>query len=407
MSKIVRVQGGDYKVIVGSLNGPGTITLDTNRIGEIGDEGYAQGKVVITGDLEVQGNTTIVQSETLTIKDNIIYLNVGETNAGVATLGTSSGIQIDRGTLPDVSMLWDETVEQIVFKDANDTLQGIATISINTRGENLSLISEGNGVITVAGTTDYEWNVLNQDKVGIVLEINSVRRTDNVSIVETTDLHNLVLGDRVNITCTTDGDFTAYLALVAEIVSDTEFSYENIGDDLPLTSAEGVVRPDIVRDDDYVPNMRAVMEYSQDALLSFTTNKISEGGTKVQTYSVDVSGVNQISFDVQNPTAPTDTTRVKINNDFHLLVDDKIYIRNNSIGNQANDNIYFENVLSIPNRVAVPPVPIGYVKLYSKTTPGTGGTGLYFVTSAQPGLPAGINDELISKTKAFLYSLIL
>lgn len=407
MSKIVRVQGGDYKVIVGSLNGPGTITLDTNRIGEVGDEGYAQGKVIITGDLEVQGNTTRVESETLSIKDNIIYLNVGEQNDGVATLGTSAGIQIDRGGLPDVSMLWDETVKQIVFKNAEDVLQGIATNSITTRGENLALISEGNGVITVSGTTDYEWNVLNQAKLGIVLAISSVRRTTNVAIVETAELHNLILGDRVNITCTTDGDFTAYLATVAEIISDTEFSYENIGENLPLTSADGVVRPDIVRDDDYVPNMRAVMEYSQDALLAFTTNKISEGGTKVQTYSVDVSGVNEILFDVQNPTSPTDTARVKINNDFHLLIDDKIYIRNNSIGNQANDNILFENVLGIPNRVSTPPVPIGYVKLYSKATPGTGGTGLYFVTSAQPGLPAGINDELISKTKAFLYSLIL
>ena len=304
---------------------------------------------------------------------------------------------------------WDETVEQIVFKDADDTLQGIATTSIHSRGQDLTLdfdsIEGSSPVVKVAGTSFYEWNVLNQDKVGIILQISSVRRTSNAAIIETTGLHNLVLGDRVNITCTTDGNFTGYLQLVSEIVSDTEFKYANAGADKPLTSAEGVVRPDIVRDDNYVPNMRAVMEYSQDALLSFTTNKISEGGTKVQTYSSDVSGVNEILFDVQNPTSPTDTARAVINN-YGLFVDN-INIKNNSISNKSNDNILLDNVVNIVHRVATPPVPIGYVKVYSKATPGTGGTGLYFVTPAQPGIPAGVNDELISKTKAFLYSLIL
>jgi len=84
MSKVVRVQDGDYKIVT-QLNG--TITLDTgNQIGQ----------VIVTGDLLVQGNTTTVESETMTVKDNIIYLNYGETGAGVS-LGTA-GISIERGS---------------------------------------------------------------------------------------------------------------------------------------------------------------------------------------------------------------------------------------------------------------------------------------------------------------------
>lgn len=96
MSKVVRVQDGDYKIVT-QLNG--TITLDT---------GNQIGTVIVTGDLLVQGNTTTVESETMTVKDNIIYLNYGEAGAGVS-LGTS-GLTIERGTSVDASFLWDESL---------------------------------------------------------------------------------------------------------------------------------------------------------------------------------------------------------------------------------------------------------------------------------------------------------
>jgi hypothetical protein len=57
-------------------------------------------------------------------------------------------------------------------------------------------------------------------------------------------------------------------------------------------------------------------------------------------------------------------------------------------------------VLSLSNQSTVPSIPVGNVKLYSTNEPGGGGTGLYFVNTA------GTNDELISKSKAFTYSLI-
>jgi len=63
MSKVVRVTDSDYKIVT-QLDG--TITLDT---------GSQIGRVIITGDLIVEGNTSTIESETLTVKDNIIYLN--------------------------------------------------------------------------------------------------------------------------------------------------------------------------------------------------------------------------------------------------------------------------------------------------------------------------------------------
>ena len=74
------------------------VTLDTDN-------------VYITGNLTVRGNTTVINSNTQTITDNIITLNQGETGNGVSTLGTTSGIEIDRGpSTPggNVQIIWNE-----------------------------------------------------------------------------------------------------------------------------------------------------------------------------------------------------------------------------------------------------------------------------------------------------------
>jgi hypothetical protein len=63
--------------------------------------------MLLTGDLTVQGTSTIIESDDLAISDNIIYLNKDETGAGVS-LG-SSGFEIARGTLANVQFLFDET----------------------------------------------------------------------------------------------------------------------------------------------------------------------------------------------------------------------------------------------------------------------------------------------------------
>jgi hypothetical protein len=63
--------------------------------------------MVLTGNLTVQGDTTLIENTNLSITDNIILLNNGETGAGV-TSGTS-GIEIDRGTLQAQRLLWDES----------------------------------------------------------------------------------------------------------------------------------------------------------------------------------------------------------------------------------------------------------------------------------------------------------
>jgi len=406
MSKIVRVHGGDYKIIVGSDSTYGNIVLDTNPTGAFG----AQGTVTVTGDLTVLGNTTTIESETLSIKDNIIYLNVGETNAGVATLGTSSGFEIDRGTQPDFFAVWDETVTSydptgalaaqtppdingtFVFRDANLNLRAIATNSINTNGGDLALICSGSGIITVTGTANYEQQVLNYSNIGVVLNISAVGRATNIAEVVTTAPHGLLTGNRATITCFTDSTFSASRVAVT-YQSPTRFTYSNPGTNEVLAGAVGEVRKDVIRDDDTIPNMKAVVDYAAHAISSISTNVIRENDTKVQTYDFDTSGVSEITFEIDG------IEKVVVNN--NGLNVGNLRLENNTIANVSNDNILLDNVLNLAVKTSVPATPTGYVKLYGTNVPGNGGTGLYFVNTT------GINDELVSKTRALLYSLIL
>lgn len=163
MSKFVRVNDTDYKLTV---NSGGTITLNT---------GVQAGTVIVTGDLLVRGNTTTVESETMAVRDNIIIINDGETGSGITL--TRAGIQIDRGIASDAQIFFDESLSFLdtqigsttsglyIFKKADGNLVGLRTNSITTGGYDLNLIGSGTAVINVAGTTDYENQVTDDDDI--------------------------------------------------------------------------------------------------------------------------------------------------------------------------------------------------------------------------------------------------
>lgn len=173
MSKVVRVQDGDYKIVT-QLNG--TITLDT---------GSQIGQVIVTGDLLVQGNTTTVESETMTVKDNIIYLNYGETGAGVSL--TTAGISIERGTEPDVSLFYDEGTDTFRFIDALGNLVPLRSNSITTGSGDLQINTgtSGTGVISVSAVPNYETRCTDPDDIpNVQFLYDYVLASSGVAIVD-------------------------------------------------------------------------------------------------------------------------------------------------------------------------------------------------------------------------------
>ena len=167
MSRILKVSQSDYRV---KVQDGGTITLDT---------GAEQGTVVITGDLTVLGNTTSINTSNTSVEDNILLLNREVdangnpiTHTGI-TLG-QAGIEIDRGTLSNAQLLFDESVSHydsltavdksgtFVFKTKDGALSGIQTSSISTSvSTDLTFdLQNTSNMLTIVNVTDYSSRVV-------------------------------------------------------------------------------------------------------------------------------------------------------------------------------------------------------------------------------------------------------
>jgi hypothetical protein len=82
------------------------VTLTAPTVAMVCD-GTVSGNFIISGNLDVKGAVTMIESTNTTVKDNIITLNKGESGSGV-TLG-SAGIEVDRGNLTYQRLIWSES----------------------------------------------------------------------------------------------------------------------------------------------------------------------------------------------------------------------------------------------------------------------------------------------------------
>lgn len=147
---------GDYNI---KTREGATIKLDT---------GPGVGEVRVTGNLVVDGDTLTVSAENLQVQDNIITVNYGETGAGVTL--RYSGIEVDRGSLDNVSLTFDENDDSWNFREGTGyntsrlRLKEILT-NADTDDGDLTLIGTGTGVVKVTGTLNYELQVTDDDDI--------------------------------------------------------------------------------------------------------------------------------------------------------------------------------------------------------------------------------------------------
>ena len=146
---------GTANEITVSNSGVGAVTLSLPANVTISNN------LVVTGDLTVSGNTTTVNTEQLNVEDNIITLNSGVT--GAPTL--NSGIEVNRGTSTDVSILWNETTDKWTFTNDGSSYANLGDVTAaaliaaaggdGTAGQ--ALTTNGSGVLdftTIIGTTE-------------------------------------------------------------------------------------------------------------------------------------------------------------------------------------------------------------------------------------------------------------
>lgn len=119
---------------VKSLNSNYTIT---NKATPLANVIVATHTMFVDGNLLVGGNTTQVTKTELSISDNTITVNKGEAGAGVS-LGTA-GIEVDRGSSANVSVLWNEVYGKWSLTNDGTTF---ANISTSTGAGSVSIIGD-------------------------------------------------------------------------------------------------------------------------------------------------------------------------------------------------------------------------------------------------------------------------
>lgn len=134
--------------VIGASVGANSLTL-----------GGATSTVVIPGNLTVSGTTTYINTTTLNIGDNIITLNADVTG----TPTENAGIEIERGSAANVSLLWDETLDRWDFGAAADvranafigTLQGNAdSASKWATARTITLAGDLTGNVSIDGSAN-------------------------------------------------------------------------------------------------------------------------------------------------------------------------------------------------------------------------------------------------------------
>ena len=346
---------GDYNI---KCRSGGTIVLDPGSTGQ----------VLVTGNLNVEGLTTTVNSTDLDIEDNIITLNKGEAGPGVSLI--YSGIEIDRGRLVDsttvakAALVWNETNPGFTtaedpasgsgywmvatgsaqdgavtygFNDSNLKLRRILT-DVSTDSGDLTLIGTGTGVVKVAGTTNYRLQVTDADDI------------PNKDYVDYSILNNPTF----------------------------QIRSPNTG----LNSSDTRI---IIADKDVTPNLSGTAG-SMAYYLAQTSVPISESGVGIFVDNV----LNTTFYSNRTVIQGLEFSGTEITND---NTNSNIFIRTNGTG-----KLQTNYALQIDRNPVTPATVTGSHVLYSATE-GAGSTGFYFATTTR-------RDEFISKNKALVFSML-
>lgn len=330
MSKVLRIGASNYKVVV---NNGGTVTLD------VGD---SPGKVVVTGDLVVQGDTTSINTSQITIEDQILILNKGFDESGNALdfpagiedngSGRVAGIEINRGSnpsYPPARLVFDETV---AWYDSQTGLSKSGAFSMSADNNNNFMVG---------------------------LRTNAIVTKSNADLVFT-------LG-------------TGTLS-----VRGSSSNYE-----------------DRVTDPDDIPNAQWVDDF---VVSYFETNppqfiKRSDSALQIYDQSVDAETLLQLRLD-SNVAAEWRPDRFEIQN-IRIAGNEISTTTSNQdliISSDGTGSVVVNDVLKLTISTD-PTSEVDGIKIYAKTQ-AFGGSGVFFVNKENT------QDELISKRKAIAYSMI-
>lgn len=111
--------------------------------------------LTLSGNLTVSGTTTSINTETLTVDDNVIILNNNVTGAPTE----NAGIEVERGSSTNVVLRWNETSDKWELTNDGSTYYDIATETYAASLTPATLDAIGDVTITSATNGQFlKWN---------------------------------------------------------------------------------------------------------------------------------------------------------------------------------------------------------------------------------------------------------
>jgi len=306
MSRVLKVNNGDYRL---QVQGGGNIILDT---------GTLTGTVTITGNLDVLGTQTIVESTNSYINDNIIQLNYDPNspysgNGISSALGYQAGIEIWRGSRDAAQLVFSE---QVNHYDGTTATNVVGTFQLKTR-------NTSNNSTSLSG-----------------LQVRTI---------------------------TTDG--------TADLIFDLQ------GGSPVLRIANATSYESRCTDANDIPNVQFVQNYVSATSGVANVSNIHYPLTGTQNSSVNTTA-STIDFTVglqlraQLSSAGMDINNIRLVNDTITNTGS-----NNLILSATTNNVEVNAVLNLDNQSVTPSAVSGKTKIYSKSAEGPGRTGIYFANS--------------------------
>lgn len=107
------------------------------------------GKVIVPGDLEVQGATSTISSTNTVIEDQLIELGNGRTGSASG----DAGIVIERGDDTNVGLFWDESADSFVLGSGAITGASTGDLTISNEPLAVSQLNASSGIEVTSHVT--------------------------------------------------------------------------------------------------------------------------------------------------------------------------------------------------------------------------------------------------------------
>ena len=269
----------------------GLDSADTLYIGDSGDDT----EVVIRGNLTVDGTTTTVNSETVTIDDNIIELNSNAAD----TPTENAGIEVNRGNSTNVQLRWNESTDRWQF-----TNDGSAYNNIPEPGEYNNYSHPNN----LAGDDfSIDTGALTGATVISDLDINISTNTNGhvTDANGTVSTRNLTLSD-LGYTGATDANNYSLPTATASVLGGVKIGSR-------ITISSGVISADVQTANDFTNTLKTKLDGIATGANNYslpTATSSVLGGVKIGSGITITSGV--ISADTQSDENFTSALKTKL-----------------------------------------------------------------------------------------------